>query len=240
MSFLKGMNKRGQDLPLTGLAIMVLVVLVIAAVGYGIYNVVNYGSILGGNAPKSLQVAITVCQGLANVGGNVQESYCNQFREVDVDGVTMHVSCDWLEANKKLGDASLDGGCSGYPSNPKIWCETQKLKDNVFVGGADGRTCGEWKAISKLDLVINSCKAFVGSNSKPQYCNELREVEIAGVKQYVTCEWLKTKGNFNEADTPGVDGFCTGQPGPDAKIYCDGHKLADDVMVQGNACSTYS
>jgi len=128
-------NKKGQDLSIGTLILIVLgiVVLVLLILGFsmGWTNLWEKINIFGGSG--SISTVITNC-GLL-VASDSSYSYCNDFKKIDVDGSNKaeYVNCD---DPRVKGGLSSQLTCTGDPVTVK--CQSLAKKDAIV----NGQQCG--------------------------------------------------------------------------------------------------
>lgn len=86
-----------------------------------------------------------------------------------------------------------------------------------------------------LQVVVTGCqeKATLGIDLRTDYCTTLREVEIDGKAQYVTCNYLET--------TPYLEGVTMdcGNVQANRTAYCINERLSNSTIVTGFDCKTW-
>ncbi|GEM_PF-1103282 len=82
-----------------------------------------------------------------------------------------------------------------------------------------------------LESAVQSCKIAAENNLKTDFCVNLKNVELNGKEQYVTCNYLK-KDYLGE-----VDEIDCGSLAPNVKEFCESKKLkAGKDLVNGELC----
>jgi hypothetical protein len=86
-----------------------------------------------------------------------------------------------------------------------------------------------------LQAAITSCEIAGENDLKADYCVDLKEVEIDGKEQWVTCEYLR-ENNYLE----GAESASCGELIPNIEEFCINQKLDSDDLVNGVLCSSFS
>ncbi len=139
----KELNKKGQDLSIGTLILIVLgiVVLVLLILGFslGWDNLWEKINIFGGSS--SVGDVVTQCS-LSITQANTYD-YCNSFKSIKIDGKTEYLNCQDDRVQGSLSKTGLT--CTGDPVAE--FCKTkagdQKFTNEVKV---NQRTCQEWNA----------------------------------------------------------------------------------------------
>lgn len=83
-----------------------------------------------------------------------------------------------------------------------------------------------------LETAVKSCQTSAGLNLKADFCSELKQVDLDGATQYVTCTYLMSqKKLFTEQPTDGCEGNTVNY-----KDYCNNKKLSNSTMLDGKTC----
>ena len=83
---------------------------------------------------------------------------------------------------------------------------------------------------SGLEAAAQSCGVSASSKLKTSYCNEFKEVRIAGLKQYMNCEVLKGYAEFEPL------GEACGDKDILAGELCANEKLKNSTFVNKKTC----
>lgn len=87
-----------------------------------------------------------------------------------------------------------------------------------------------------LEKAAQACGLAAQNNLVTTYCNDLRELDVLGKKQYVNCEFLATN---HLANFTALESGCGGdtQIKPLAKVLCENKKLNNETdYVNGQTC----
>ena len=92
-------------------------------------------------------------------------------------------------------------------------------KINIFGGGAD------------IDAVVQSCGIASATDAMASYCDEFKQVDIAGETQYVNCQYSAVQNRLDKALSCGDDrdkNFCQSLDQSQQKFQ--------DTVVNGKTC----
>jgi hypothetical protein len=101
----------------------------------------------------------------------------------------------------------------------------------LFVTGGFGKISDVLDKVSDVEIIAQACGGYADAGLVNSYCNEFHKTEILGVKQWVTCEYLKDKPGVT---FDAIDEGCTGSQEDLAKKRCE--TLKDNERVNGEIC----
>lgn len=163
----KGINKKGQDLSIGTLILIVLgiIVLVLLVLGFslGWGNLWEKINIFGGG--NSIGDVVTACNLAGTQGGNGVYGYCQDFKKVKVDGKTEYVNC-------------LDTRVDPSLTN-KLQCEP------AIVTQAEVTLCTNLKKQGQADTKING--AAICNQLVPDCVTKLDECQAADPTDSTKC-----------------------------------------------------
>ena len=81
--------------------------------------------------------------------------------------------------------------------------------------------------LQSLQAAVTSCNLAGERELRADYCSTFREVELDGKNQFVTCDYLETRGQLDAT-------FDCGTTTVDLEVYCFGKDA--DVVVNGQTC----
>ena len=164
----KSMNKRGQDLPIGTLILIVLgvIVLVLLVVGFtkGWDYILNFFAVAPG---KSLETAVQSCN-LAGQGG-LRTDYCLDFKKVDYAGETQYVNCEDDVIKTQL-TTPLDSTCGDSVTEAvKTFCYNKISASDFSKVKVHGKTCFEQFGQYCREFT-GACNGKVKKNAEGKEC----------------------------------------------------------------------
>ena len=129
-------NKKGASEE--GGMVIWIIVAVIAAIVVILFFVGGFDFFKGlfGQAPESLETAVQACKLVASP--DTRTSYCDQWRSVEIAGVTQLVNCQYPAIRSKL-DIAVDVECPALKDSTKILSFGEKGEEQcaaLFRNGA--------------------------------------------------------------------------------------------------------
>ncbi len=175
----RGMNKKGQDLSIGTLILIVLgiIVLVLLILGFslGWSNLWEKINIFKGGS--SIGDVVTACK-IAVTSQDVY-SYCQDFKKIKVDGKTEYVNC--LDGRVESGLDSKITTCSDKSTLEKEYCKTL-IKNNEKNAKVDGLQCNTLKCVEdlkgRLTNKASGCSAGETSVSDKEVITELSDDQV--------------------------------------------------------------
>ncbi|MDO8467516.1 MAG: hypothetical protein Q7S56_01035 [Nanoarchaeota archaeon] len=144
---IKRMDKRGQEISLNMILLLVLGGLVVV-VAYLFFSgtIGRVGSLPGAVLPNSVQTAVSFCNSQTYPNWNA-DNYCGISRVIQLDsGDEMQVSCKYLKVDLK--NAGIEDPTNGAPCSidiEKSYCTAQattsKDLSKIYV---NGKSCSDW------------------------------------------------------------------------------------------------
>lgn len=196
------LNKKAQDLSIGTLILIVLgiIVLVLLILGFSIGwgNLWEKINIFGGTS--SVGDVVTACN-LAVTSNNPYD-YCQNFRQVKINGNTAYVNCEYTDIQNQL-PSKIDCSAQARPNNENSWADwycakvQTKLTKNTEVNNLN---CAPNSPVTAKCVQPNN---FVTTLKK---CNE-----ISPISQVLSCAALG-------CDLVDATGKCTGN----GNVKCDG------------------
>ncbi len=129
------MNKRGQELSIGTLILIILGVVVLALIIIGLTTGFDWLTKIFDVGPGSdLEVVVQGCNIAAQ--GELYIDYCRTFKEIEIDGEEQFVTCEFGEVSKALTD-TLDCAGKGYVEAElaKTYCTGAGVKADTLVNG---------------------------------------------------------------------------------------------------------
>lgn len=102
----------------------------------------------------------------------------------------------------------------------------------LYATGFFGTVGDIFAKVSSVEITAQACGGYASAGLESSYCNVFQKVDIAGVKQYATCEYLEDKIEVT-FEKLGGDG-CPDNQVTLAKNRCK--TLKDDELVNGFPC----
>lgn len=134
---LRGLNKRGQDLPIGTLILLVIgvIVLILVVIGFtaGWDFILDKFKIAPG---QNLQALASSCTFAAQQGLKID--YCS-FKKVSIDGKSQYVNCVDTRIEEAIRE-DISGSDIGDCAANYAWeqyCRDQKLKEGALVNGKE-------------------------------------------------------------------------------------------------------
>ena len=175
---LKRMNKKGQELSITTLVLLVLAVIILVVVVLGFTKGWNYIFDKIGLLPNDLEAAVSACTTYA--GSESQRiSYC-QFddRDYRFEGTKQYANCDYVH---ELAGRVLGADKVGF--SKQVWCASDVAT----------KFCAQLKAGTnyKADTIVNGkpCSEFLAAGAVTKTCKAKAEADK------VACEAITIETN---------------------------------------------
>ncbi len=87
-----------------------------------------------------------------------------------------------------------------------------------------------------LEVAAKACDVSGSNNLKTSYCNEFKEVKIAGKKQFVNCDYLEQYATFTHLLPEDSCSDTANTVRNLAEQLCDNENLKEDDKVNGETC----
>lgn len=125
------MNKKAQGLSSETIILLIIAVVVLAIVILGFTKGWSWVFSIFGMLPGDLEKAKQACDFAGT--NNLETTYCNEFKEVNIAGKSQYLNCDGLE--KYASFTFLDGNCNPNMVSDlsKQLCINEKLKNETLV-----------------------------------------------------------------------------------------------------------
>jgi len=146
------LNKRGQPegiglgtllaIVLGGLAVILLIIGFTSGFGF-IFGKIK---VLPG---QSFDAVILSCEGSLSIGASARAGYCNNFKEVEINGEEQFVTCEWLAEAPRNYLEDIEGGCGALSGDALVYCDSKGLDDDEIV---NGKTCGDLRELTCQDI----------------------------------------------------------------------------------------
>lgn len=131
----EGINKRAQEgVTLTTLLLIILGAVVVVVVILGFTTGFGFVTDLFAVGPSNIEAAVQACD--ISARNDLKTDYCRDIKEVEIDGLDQHVTCNYLGSELNLLDNTLN--CEGSSPNYADYCINSGLDGDVRV---DGVTC---------------------------------------------------------------------------------------------------
>lgn len=106
----------------------------------------------------------------------------------------------------------------------------------IFLFGGFGPINDIFSRFPAVSVAAQTCNSLASLELTDDYCSVPKRVEIDGLKQYMTCGYLKGTGKATwEMDLPCGPGV----PSEDSLVaFCDNQKLSNSSLVNGQSCES--